>query len=82
MSRLDLDGPSTRGSAAVQDALLPLALHTQVKLHSSDEREPLPLALHHTPLSVTLGVLSGVPVNGVSTPPLCAWHILMSGPRQ
>ena len=30
----------------------------KVTLHSSDEREPLPLALHHTPLAVTFGVLA------------------------
>jgi exosome complex component RRP45 len=30
-----------------------------ITLHSSDEREPLPLALHHTPLAVTFGVLEG-----------------------
>jgi tRNA(Ile2) C34 agmatinyltransferase TiaS len=30
---------------------------TVVKLHNTDEREPLPLALHHTPLSITYGVL-------------------------
>ncbi len=29
-------------------------------IHHSDEREPLPLALHHTPLSVTLGVFKHV----------------------
>ena len=29
---------------------------TTLTIHSSDEREPLPLALHHTPLSMTLGV--------------------------
>ena len=29
---------------------------TTLTIHSSDEREPLPLALHHTPLSITLGV--------------------------
>jgi len=29
---------------------------TSLTIHSSDEREPLPLALHHTPLSITLGV--------------------------
>lgn len=31
--------------------------YTVVKLHNTDEREPLPLALHHTPLSVTYGVI-------------------------
>jgi hypothetical protein len=31
--------------------------YTVVKLHNTDEREPLPLALHHTPLSITFGVL-------------------------
>lgn len=29
---------------------------TSIIIHSSDEREPLPLALHHTPLSVTIGI--------------------------
>jgi len=38
-----------------------------VTLHSSDEREPLPLALHHTPLSVTLGVFKGIKSSGDST---------------
>jgi exosome complex component RRP45 len=33
------------------------ATFTVVKLHNTDEREPLPLALHHTPLSITYGVL-------------------------
>lgn len=54
------DGGNIVGLAAVQDALLPLAVTTQVKLHSSDEREPLPLALHHTPLSVTFGAFNGI----------------------
>lgn len=27
-----------------------------LRLYTGDEREPLPLALHHTPLSVTLGL--------------------------
>lgn len=27
-----------------------------VHIHHSDDRDPLPLALHHTPLSVTLGI--------------------------
>jgi hypothetical protein len=55
-----IEGGGNVGLAAVQDALLPLASSTQVKLHSSDEREPLPLALHHTPLSVTFGVFDGI----------------------
>jgi exosome complex RNA-binding protein Rrp42 (RNase PH superfamily) len=30
-------------------------------VHHSNEREPLPLALHHTPVSITLGLLKQVP---------------------
>lgn len=30
---------------------------SKLVIHHSDEREPLPLALHHTPLSVTLGIM-------------------------
>jgi exosome complex component RRP45 len=33
----------------------------QIVIHSSDEREPLPLALHHTPLTVTIGIFKGIP---------------------
>lgn len=33
-----------------------VGLESGVIVHHSDEREPLPLALHHVPLSVTLGV--------------------------
>jgi len=33
----------------------------QLVIHSSDEREPLPLALHHTPLAVTIGIFKAVP---------------------
>jgi exosome complex component RRP45 len=29
-------------------------------IHSADEREPLPLALHHTPLCVTFGVFRSI----------------------
>lgn len=29
-----------------------------LKLYTSDEREPLPLALHHTPLTVSIGLFS------------------------
>lgn len=29
-----------------------------LKIHPSDDREPLPLALHHTPLTVTVGLFS------------------------
>lgn len=29
---------------------------TSIIIHNSDEREPLPLALHHTPLSITIGI--------------------------
>jgi exosome complex component RRP45 len=36
-------------------------------IFSSDEREPLPLALHHTPLSVTLGIFKGVRQSGSSS---------------
>jgi len=34
----------------------------QVVIHNSDEREPLPLALHHTPLAVTIGIFKGIPL--------------------
>lgn len=33
----------------------------QLIIHSSDEREPLPLALHHTPLAVSIGVFKSIP---------------------
>jgi hypothetical protein len=35
---------------------------SKIVVHHSDEREPLPLALHHTPLSITLGVLKQKPI--------------------
>lgn len=28
-----------------------------IKLHNTDEREPLPLALHHIPLAITYGII-------------------------
>lgn len=31
-----------------------------IVIHSSDEREPLPLALHHTPLAVTIGIFKDI----------------------
>jgi exosome complex RNA-binding protein Rrp42 (RNase PH superfamily) len=31
---------------------------SRILVHSSHDREPLPLALHHTPLSVTIGILT------------------------
>jgi len=35
-------------------------LISKVIIHSSDEREPLPLALHHTPLTVSFAVYKGL----------------------
>ena len=32
----------------------------QVVIHSSDEREPLPLALHHTPLAISIGIFKDI----------------------
>lgn len=32
-------------------------------IHKSDEREPLPLALHHTPLSVSFAIFKNVPMS-------------------
>ncbi|KAJ1431957.1 ribosomal protein S5 domain 2-type protein [Ochromonadaceae sp. CCMP2298] len=31
---------------------------SRIVVHSSHDREPLPLALHHTPLSITMGILT------------------------
>lgn len=36
------------------------SLSGQVIIHSADEREPLPLALHHTPLAVSVGIFKGI----------------------
>jgi len=33
----------------------------EMKIYNADEREPLPLALHHTPLCVTLAIFKGIP---------------------
>jgi len=33
--------------------------NVSVLVHHSNTREPLPLALHHTPITVTLGILKG-----------------------
>lgn len=35
---------------------------TEMKMFTADEREPLPLALHHTPLCVTLAIFKNIPV--------------------
>lgn len=35
-------------------------MRQQLTFHSADEREPLPLALHHTPISISLGIFKGV----------------------
>lgn len=37
---------------------------TEIIIHHSNDREPLPLALHHTPLSVTLGIIKALPPPG------------------
>jgi exosome complex component RRP45 len=37
-----------------------LQLSSKIVLHHSDDREPLPLALQHTPLSLTLGIFKRV----------------------
>jgi exosome complex RNA-binding protein Rrp42 (RNase PH superfamily) len=39
-----------------------------LKLYTGDEREPLPLALHHTPLSVSLGLFRVEGSTAVSRP--------------
>lgn len=36
-------------------------------IHHSDEREPMPLALHHTPLSVTLGVFKNTALGSAAS---------------
>lgn len=33
--------------------------NVNILVHHSDKREPLPLSLHHTPITVTLGILKG-----------------------
>ena len=33
--------------------------NVSVMVHHSNNREPLPLALHHTPITVTLGIMKG-----------------------
>ena len=38
-----------------------------VKLYTEDEREPLPLALHHTPLTVSIGLFQARDNNGSSS---------------
>lgn len=35
---------------------------SEVHIYSQDERESLPLALHHTPLTVTYGIFKNIPV--------------------
>lgn len=47
--------PSTQGSSDQAKAF-----QTVILLHSEDEREPLPLALHHSPITVTLGIFKGI----------------------
>ena len=40
------------------------SIKTSVVIHSEDEREPLPLALHHSPVTVTLGIFKDIIGNG------------------
>lgn len=41
-------------------------LNSKIKIFSSEDREPLPLSLQHTPLSVTLGLFKRTPVENTS----------------
>ena len=51
------------GLRSAKDAGGVLAVsETQVRIFAFDEREPLPLALHHTPLSVTLAAFTNLEV--------------------
>ena len=37
---------------------------TTLRVHSEDEKESLPLALHHSPLMITLGIFQDLPGDG------------------
>jgi exosome complex RNA-binding protein Rrp42 (RNase PH superfamily) len=39
-----------------------------IKIHNSDECDPLPLALHHTPLSITFGIYKDTKIIIISDP--------------
>eukprot|EP01034_Spumella_vulgaris_P024326 gene24326-30649_t len=43
------------------------SIESGIIVHHSDDREPLPLALHHTPLSVSLGVFKNTAIPTASS---------------
>ena len=51
---------SAAGNDSNTDVTMGLGAPRVLVLHSADQREPLPLALHHTPLAVTLGIFRGI----------------------
>eukprot|EP01041_Mallomonas_annulata_P007135 gene7135-14515_t len=49
-------------STSIDESMLLLnKSRSELKIHTSEEREPLPLALHHTPLCVSMCIFKNIP---------------------
>lgn len=55
----DATTASTKGFNITPSATSASKANVNILVHHSNNREPLPLALHHTPITVTLGIFKG-----------------------
>lgn len=59
--------PETSVVSAEPSGIEGESIESGIIVHHSDDREPLPLALHHTPLSVSLGVFKNTALSAASS---------------